>query len=249
MHGEIAQHRERPAVARLNRDEGEIGVFGAGLARDHVPVASGVHVSAHGFVSKGILREAIGPPDPLAQGRKVRRVSFCETNARGFQIGVRRGDGLDKLLAQHRHIRRVRLGAQAAHRSGRAVRVRGGNEDAIRANAGALRRQGFRFIEQRAAHHATVHHHDCDLLLAIGQDQGPRVDTGLDLVQGPAEHAAIDEHRQFRRGDIHHSGPGFEFGPGRHHGEEDAGRGEEVEATSENSFAERGCWRRVGYWC
>jgi len=108
------------------------------------------------------------------------------------------------------------------------MRVRRGNQHPVRRDAGALRGQLLRFVEQFAPHHAAIDDHEHRLLPAVGQGQRPRIHASLHFADAAREHAPVDEHRQSLRRHVDHgrTGPKFGLRRRRHRGEkhrDDAG--------------------------
>ena len=228
VHGEISEHRERAAVARLDRDEREIGILRSSLARGVVPIPARVHVRSHRHVSKRILRDAIRPADPLTKRSEIPGVALGKSDARRLQCGVGGGDGFHEFVPQEGHVRRVRVGAETTHRGRRAVRMRGGDEHPIFRNARAFFRERLGFIEQRPGHHATVHDDDDELLFVVRERDGACMDARFDGAHGPTDHPTIDQHRQCRRRDVHGGGSRLEVRAKREHARHEKGECEPV---------------------
>ena len=86
------------------------------------------------------------------------------------------------------------------------------DQDVIHGDTRLRRRHLFDIVEQFAAHHATVCHHNSDRCFPIRRNDGPRMDLRVDLVHIAAEHAAVDQHGQFRRCDVDDGGSRFKLG-------------------------------------
>jgi hypothetical protein len=171
-----------------------------------------MHRGAHCRVAERVFGDAVRPLDPAPQRGELRRIRLRKADARRFQRGLGRGDGLDEFLLQKRHVVRVRVRAEAAHRRRRRMRMRGGNQHAVRWNARLRLRHLLGVIQHVTAHHATVRHHEGDLRFPVRGHDGPCVHPRVDLVHVAAQHPAIHQHRQLRRRDVDDRGTGLEFG-------------------------------------
>ena len=100
MHGKIPEHGNRPALKRLETDQGKVRVLRARFTGDIIPVATRMHVGAHSGVAKRIVGDAVGAPDPAAQGRVFIGIKDSCPHLCRFQIFLRPINGFHDLALE-----------------------------------------------------------------------------------------------------------------------------------------------------
>jgi hypothetical protein len=171
-----------------------------------------VHIGADGCVAKRVGGEAIGAADPVAQRGEVRGVGAREADPRRGQGGDGRGDRLGEFPADEGHVSGVCVRPEAAHRRRSGVGVGRGDEDSFAGNPGAFRGEGLSLVDEGPGQHTAVDDHDREAFAAVAEGEGAREEAGFDLVDGAADHPAVDEYREPLRCDVDEGGPSVEVG-------------------------------------
>ena len=210
MLGVVGQHSQRFVIQRADGDDAELRIDRTAGADDVFAQVAGVHVGATSGLAKGIDHFFANLPDPAAIVRVLPVVDAAPADLGRLQALVSRYDALGDLRDEKLGVFRVLAGAQATHRRGRGVRVRGTNHHALRGDAGAFGGQGFGFINEALLHHAGVHDAEGDLHLPIIQHDGTRVELGGHLLSPAFQETSSDDAREGLRRDVSGHGSGAE---------------------------------------
>ena len=186
----------------------------------HVRSACGLAEGIHDFFSS--------EPDPAAVVSVLPIVNRTPADLRGLQALA----GLDDALGDFRHekprILLVLAGAEAAHRRGSGVSVRGRDHHAVHGNAALLRGERFGLVNKPLIHHAGVHDSEGDLHLPIVEHNGSRIELAGQALAAALQKAARDDARESLWRDVGGDRTGAEDGLSRG-GKRDAGERKQEE--------------------
>jgi hypothetical protein len=157
-----------------------------------------MHVRAAGGIAKGIDDFLAREPDPAAVVRVLPVIDRAPADARGLEALLSSDDALGDLWNEELRILRILPRAEAAHRGGCAVRVRGADHHAINGDAALLRRERLRLVDELLLHHAGIDDGEGDLHLPIVEHDGARVQRARQLVAPAFEKSASDDARKCR---------------------------------------------------
>ena len=142
----VREERERTTARILNRENGHIGIGGAGGTVEHVGAGAGVHL--HGVEQAvGIGRHLAGLEKPAAVedlvGQRMRRRADRRRSHGRMRAHDGFRDAIENDLAISHGGNRAGLGIGGR----RAVRVRGGDQHPFAGNLGALGGQLLRLLD------------------------------------------------------------------------------------------------------
>ena len=165
---------------------------------------AGVHVGAHGLVAEWIDQFVPLQKRPAAAGGKLGGVHPAPRRLGRLQAGVGLHNRLDQFAREERAVAGIDPAAEAVvHRTGRAMAVRGGNEDAIERDSSFVGGQALGLVAQVARQHATVDHHDGQARHAVVKHETARVQRVDNFAVARLNEAAVSNHRQRLRRDVH----------------------------------------------
>ena len=217
VRGIIGQQCQRLSLGSAHRQDRHRRIDRPGLPHQVGILMAGIHLRLVFPASReGHGERGPGFHDPAAAEDEFRTRIGAPSHLRRPPVGVSLLNGFGDLSGHEFPVFRVRVGSVHAHDRRGGMRVRGGDEHALRGNAGGALGPGLGVIEHVPRDQATVHQANHDNRTAVIQNQGARVQWILHAVRPVLHDASGDPQGQGRGGDIHRGGSRPEHPAGSH---------------------------------
>ena len=164
---------------------------------------AGVHVRAHIPHAERIGEHLVRPANPAPVERVLPIIHHRPADARRREFLRRADDGVRDLRHERRRVIGIDATPETPHRRRRGVGVRGRDEHLLHGNAGRLRRDVLRAVDQIARHHARIYHAQRHARRAIVEHERLGEKRIGHLVRRPLGEHRVHDHRKFQRRNIH----------------------------------------------
>ena len=212
VHREVGQERNGPALARLKRDHGQIGVCGTGRPGRVFALVAGMHVCPDGRVAEGIVPHAVRTPNPPPHRRVRGGVTDCGSDLGRFEDLGRLLDRLYQTNFQERRVIRISVGAQPTDSRRGRMGVRGRDQHVFRSDAGALLGQCLGLVKQCAGHRTAVNYDNRQTRGAVIEHDRLGEERCMYFCRRSGEHRPDDDHGKLLRRHIDGGSTGPELG-------------------------------------